>query len=318
MIYSHNNLSIELLGDPHLGRTFTNGVPLHRRGEREAMMWKQFEDSVINTEADVHVCIGDLLDRWSVPYDVVYQVAEIYRRADARSMKRKGKGTLYVILRRNHDISLDLERRGAFDVFTQAVSSCLNIVVVDEPWVWQGLGFFPWHPTIPADELLMECTIVHGHYDTIFGQGNMIPTERMAELGIKRAYTGHVHKPERFIRDGVDVTVVGSMQPLAHGEDDPDDPDPLYITLSLDELDGRDLTNKCVRVKLAPGEVLDQEIDCLQLTVVRESEEAEDIAVTLGDFDMDALMKQAFEEENVPDHIRQAVLARFSEKRIAA
>lgn len=33
---------VKSLGDVHLGRRFTQGVPLHRRGEREALVLAQF------------------------------------------------------------------------------------------------------------------------------------------------------------------------------------------------------------------------------------------------------------------------------------
>lgn len=314
MLLQHSQLSIELLGDPHLGRSFTNGVPLARRGERENMVWADFEKSVMQTTADIHICMGDIFDRWSVPYDVVHRAIDLYRRADANTAQ-----TTFYILRGNHDISLDLERKGAFDVFTQAFDEADGVIVVNEPTIVGGLGLFPWHPTKKAEELLRPCEIAFGHWDTIFGFDNLIPTARMAELGIKRAYTGHVHQPDAFTRDGVRVNVVGSMQPYAHGEDDPDDPDPMYVTLSLAEIEGRNLRNKCVRVKLAPGEVLDHEIDCLQLTVQRHADSADDdIAVELEKFDIEALMARAFVQEDVPEEVRSKVIDRFHEKRAAA
>lgn len=316
MLLRHRQHSIKLLGDPHLGRTFLPGVPLARRGEREAMVWADFERSLMEGNHDVHICMGDLFDKFSVPYDVTYRAIRLYKRA-AKALS----SCYFFVLRGNHDISLDLEKKGAFDVFKEGVEGVDNIIVVDEPMVRNGIGFFPWHPTRYADELLLPCEIALGHWDTVFGKANMIPTEKMAELGITRAYTGHVHKPEKFVRDGVDVTVVGSMQPYAHGEDTDDTNYPLYLTVTLEELAeyGRgEIYNRCVRVKLAPGETLDFEIDCLQLTVVRESEDTEQAEVTLGEFNLDELFTQAFDETSVPLGVRTALLDRYHQGRLSA
>jgi hypothetical protein len=53
-------------------------VPLHRRGDREKMVWADFERSVSETSADIHINLGDLLDRPVVPYDVIVRAARIY------------------------------------------------------------------------------------------------------------------------------------------------------------------------------------------------------------------------------------------------
>ena len=52
------------------------------------------------------------------------------------------------------------------------------------------------------------------------------------------------------------------------------------------------------------GEIFD-EIDCLQLVVRRPEDELGDEAVVLGDFDMIALFKAAFETEGVPEPFRE-------------
>lgn len=144
---------------------------------------------------------------------------------------------------------------------------------------------------------------------------NLIPTKLLAELGIKAAYTGHAHKPDRFARDDVEVVVVGSLQPYAHGEGD------LYVTLSLDEarrVDPASLKDKCVRIQLQPGESYDLGLDCLQLTLQRLSDEEESDSVTLGDFDMAALFANAFEQAGVDADLRAAVLFRYDELSAAA
>src|SRR4029078_2818152 len=87
-----------LLGDPHLGRTFVHGVPLHRRGEREAMLWRDFAQSLSNVTTHLHICLGDLFDRAAVSYHTIVSAARLYMHAAAKFPETK-----FIILRGNHD-----------------------------------------------------------------------------------------------------------------------------------------------------------------------------------------------------------------------
>jgi hypothetical protein len=101
------------------------------------------------------------------------------------------------------------------------------------------------------------------------------------------------------------------MLPYAHGEDATGD---TYITVSLTELRylrPEILRDKCVRVVLEPGETLDFDVDCLQLTVKRLDGEVADIAVTSEAFDLDNLFKLVFSEHTVPPLIAEQCLRRF-------
>ncbi|WP_353640765.1 metallophosphoesterase [Mesorhizobium sp. WSM2239] len=309
---------VGILGDPHLGRAFVRGVSLEKRGLREKMVMDDFQARLAGSGVyDVFVCMGDLFDKWAVPFGIIWKAAFTYL-----TTARDNPDTTYVVIAGNHDISRDLEKKGALDLFELIVSSQENIYVVrhNDPVLRKDIdgnmvGFFPFHPSKPADELVtFDLDIAFGHWDTIFGHDNMVPTEKLAMMGCKTAYTGHVHLPDSFKRDGVEVIQVGSMQPYAHGEDNGE----MYFTLHLNELMGKDLRFRCVRVLLAPGEILDQDVDCLQLTVKREGtsdEETEE--VSMGDFDLMALFAQAFNEAGVPDEVRQKITDRFEEARVA-
>lgn len=306
-----------ILGDPHLGRSFVRGVSLEKRGLREQLVMDDFRDRLRQAgQYDLFVCMGDLFDKWAVPYNILFQTTMAFLEAATTS-----PSTQFIVLAGNHDISRDLEKRGALDLFELVTHSLPNIHVVrhsgDAYFTEAGgkrLGFFPFHPTKRAEELVTEpLDVAFGHWDTIFGDDNLIPTKKLAEMGCEIAYTGHVHLPDQFKRDGVDVIQVGSMQPYAHGEDNGE----MYVTLTLDEIEGKDLSDKCVRVNLAPGEVLDQEVDCLQLTVRREGTSAEDDdEVSMGDFDLMSLFTQAFEEADVPPPVRTQLIERFEEARV--
>ncbi|CAN5912802.1 hypothetical protein BH23PLA1_BH23PLA1_42800 [soil metagenome] len=315
MIITHAGRTIELLGDAHLGKPFIHGVPLHRRGDREKMVWADFERSVSETSADVHINLGDLLDRPIVPYDVIVRAAKTYAQA-----AQQRPDTQFLILQGNHDVSRDLERVSAFDVFAQIVWGVPNVRVVREPIVVDGLLLVPFDPVTPTAELIEEfgsAEIAVGHWD-IDGFGddhNLIPTKLLAEMGVSRAFTGHVHKPDSFTRDGVDVVVVGSLQPFSHGEG------PMYVTLSLDQarqVDPETIKDRCIRIQLQPDETCDLELDCLQLTLQRLGSEEEPETVTLGDFDLAALFTRAFNQTGVSADLRATVLGKYDNLRVTA
>lgn len=309
---------IDIMGDPHLAKTFVHGVPLHRRGEREAMVWDTFRANLDAAESDLHVCTGDLFERPIVPYDAILKAADIYRRVASDKPQ-----TRFVILRGNHDCLVrDLERASAFDLFARLVSDVSNITVVTGTVLIGGYLFVGYDPVTPlADRLTEEhrgarAAFFHAETEGYGTDANVIPYEKLAGLDILKVYNGHEHKARRFTRHGVDVSVVGSLQPFAHGEESND---ALYVTLTLAQLEtAGDLTHKCVRVLLEPGETLDQEIDCLQLTIKRQADtEAEISEVTLGEFDIDALFKQAFAEAHVSEALTDQMLQRFHERRLA-
>lgn len=316
-----NNHQVEILGDPHLGRHFVEGVPLARRGEREAMVWSDFERSLNNVDGcGFHVCMGDLFHKSFVSYDTILRAARAYYEATEARPR-----TNYVILAGNHDLSRDLEHTSAFDVFREIVAPLSRVIVLTQPFLWLELGtvFFPWNPLIPARDLVREMggdgvqfNTAFGHWDIkSFGgnDDNLIPTKELAAIGVTTAYTGHIHLPQRFEQDGVDVIVTGSMQAYAHGEDATGD---LYVTLTPDQIDPATVKNKCVRVLLEPGETFDRELDCLQLTIKRQGQdEAPDLNVSLGEFDMGRLFTEAFAEAQVGEEVLGMVQNRFNEMR---
>lgn len=307
--------NVVILGDPHLGRAFVSGVPLARRGEREASVMADFKASLqLDEDVSYHVCMGDLFDKWFVPYGIVWEAATTYITA-----ARARPDVLFIVLGGNHDVSKDLEKKGALDLFELATAALPNVQVVRHKAYYTEIGtamcgFFPWHPTLAADELVTKgLDVAFGHWDTIFGHDNMIPTEKLELMGCTLAYTGHVHLPDEFTRNYVQVVQVGSMQPYAHGEDDGE----MYVTVTSDQLAGKDLSKKCVRVQLRPGEIFDAEVDALQLTFKRADSAAEDeVEVSLGDFNMHRLFEQAFAEEAVPEAISAAIISRFEEARV--
>lgn len=308
---------MKLLGDPHIGRSFIHGVPLARRGERETMQFKQFRNSIMTPSGGLHICMGDLFDKAIVPYEVIKNVADAYIEAATKFSK-----TMYVILKGNHDWLRDLEKPSAFDLFAKIVAHIPNIKVVNDHYqIGQNL-FCAWHPTIPAAMMVLEhgysAKVVFGHWDIEdFGGDNLnlIPTEEMEYHGVTHAYTGHIHKPHTFERDGVQVTVVGSMQPYAHGEEIEDS---LYQTITKQaylEAPAGSFHNKCLRIDLSADELLDIEVDCLQLTVRKEKKD-KTIEVVVGDFDMGKLFTDSFAELGVSEETTKRMYEAYEASRL--
>lgn len=328
MLETINGVSVKLLGDQHLGRRFRNGVPLHRLGEREQMVRDQFVRELNPHGATIHVNMGDLFDKTIVPLNVIMFAAYGYREA-----ARKNPNTTYFVLRGNHDASRDADVVSAYEVFAALVDDEPNILVLqDDVHVCQArdtvLAFVPWHPFKTAAEMVERVPsgvhAVFGHWDIENFGG---PTDNYMPYDLLRArtklvYTGHVHKPRRFDSSGLEVVVVGSMQPYAFGESDEiDDPrKPNYITITpevLENVEPDAFRDDVVRLVLKKGEPI-PEIDCLQLVVKREGEEEVDLSVEFEEFNMERLFKEAFAEAGADNAVLEEVLGKYREMTMGA
>jgi len=281
-----------LLGDPHLGRRFRTGVPLHRLGERERMVWDDFRRSLRNVTTPFHVCMGDLLDRFIVAPEIVLEAAAAYRAAPG--------GTEYLVLRGNHDVSRDTTRASSFDLFKELVP---HVHVVDEVLVRGSIAFIPFCPFTPVEEQVRQLPdgleIVFMHHDfTDFGGQHVIPTRLLAEKGILRVVNGHDHIARTERRHGVEVIMTGAMQPLSHAED-PDER--LYVTRTLGRLEDVHDRNLCLL--LAEGEVPPDDLDCLSLTIrrVQSVDEAEPLDITT--LDVGRALTEALDGLSIKDEL---------------
>ncbi len=320
---------MKLLGDVHLGKKFKMGVPLHRRGEREEMIWKQLFDELIGHDESLHIQVGDLFDDFIVSYGTIFRAALMYRKA-ARTLS----STTFVVLRGNHDASNDIERVSAFMLFKEMVRGVENISVVDEhPQFFKDektgmvMSVVPWHPIVNAEDMVANnpycmtgAHVAVGHWDVDRrqeGGSNYIPAKRLVELGVTRAITGHDHNAREEKIGDLRIQVVGSMQPYSHAEDSDER---FYVTRSLADVlaDPDAYRDKHLRVVLAPGEVLDLQIDCLQLTQVREGEETE---VDLGEvefetYDFDALLTSSINEAGLRADVATALIGKIQEAKM--
>lgn len=304
--------NVTVLGDPHLGRRFKTGVPLHRIGEREMSQEEDFYRSLHDCQTECHVMMGDIFDKFIVPPEIVLFAAETYN-----SAANQNPNVMYVILLGNHDVSRDTSRSSSFDLFKRLVAGAENIRVVDsEPVVLGSYGFAPYSVFSSADDVVNklpnDLDAVFGHWDIVdFGGDNVIPTKLLADKGIPLAITGHDHVAREEKRHGVDILVTGSMQPYTHAED----PEGyLYVSVTLDELDPEAVVNKNVRILLREGEVLPDDLDCLSLTAKRITDEDDKIEVDTSEFEaleLNVMLESILEGLTCKDQI----MAQFEEAR---
>jgi len=295
-------VNYEVLGDPHLGRKFETGVPLHRKGEREHMQRQTFIDALMEATADVHVTMGDLFDKFIVPPEVVLFAAHTYMAAAERN-----PNTIYVVLRGNHDVSRNRDKASSWDIFCALVDQHPNVWAVDDvPASYENLLFIPYDPfnyDHLEEHLADGIDTAFGHFDVVdFGGHNVAPTELLASHGIKTLINGHDHLARELVRDEVRIVVTGSMQPYTHAEDKTGD---LYVTVSLDDLGTLDLRDKNVRVLLKAGETLPTDLDCLSLTAKRvASDETETVDTTEFDsLDIDDMLAISLDGLTVKDSV---------------
>ena len=280
-IHKINGLTVNVCGDVHLGRTFRTGVPLHRLGDREAMVWAEFERQLA-TPADLTVVMGDLFDKFVVPPEVVLQANDLLQDA-------AGYGREIIILRGNHDASRDSNKKSSFDLLRELTWKVDGIRVAERACYHRTDGGWlllcGWSPDVSAhDDVSGLCRpdpahpilAAFGHWDiTQHGEDthNLIPLEALADLGVTKVFTGHIHKAEAFTRNGMEVHVVGSMQPYAHGEEP--DGSMLYMTLTPEQVedmlagDEDIFANSNVRILLIDGAEYPREFNCLSRTFKR-------------------------------------------------
>lgn len=293
-----NDLKFSILGDPHLGRRFITGVPPHRRGDREKMVWRDFQQHLTDLPSGTswHICVGDLFDQFHVPAAVTLRAFEIYQRAAFDQ-----PGVTFFVMRGNHDVSRNTALRSSFDLFTALVAHVPNIKVLNEPRELEQIAFIPYDPFTPVIDAVRDISpgiktaIMHHDY-VDFGGQDVIPTAQLAEQGVELVINGHDHVKRTEVRHGVTVQMTGSMQPYTHSEDPERNQ---YLTMTLEEFTESDLdfTDLNLRLILREGEEAPTDLDCLSLITQRQLDQVE----------LDEVDISGFETFDLPTAIAQVV-----------
>ncbi|WCD44180.1 putative metallephosphoesterase [Xylophilus phage Lumi] len=344
---------VKVIGDAHLGRRFMEGVPLHRRGQREEDMLAEFERQVEDIAPTVRFVVqtGDIFDAFTVPARVVLRTAEILQQA-----AESHPYATYIIYRGNHDGSRDAEKASSFDLLQAILADVVNIQILSEPETFQWLGnerspqpvsfaVMPWHPFKSALELVPEVkkAIVHQvvevsgrvqvdmifthcdtkSYDNDGENFNLLPREDLAALtGL--VVNGHEHTPKQIADTDCNLVIEmpGSMQPYSHGED-PEGR--FYVTLTVAEFaetDPETLKDKHVRILLSEGEEIPPAIDCRAFTwkrvVEKEKFEDNDEVVEIADFDLRQILSKNLGLHNTSDYHMKMLLGKYDEAKVIA
>lgn len=326
---------LKVLGDAHIGKRFLNDVPLHRRGEREAMvrtdLFKALTEGVTGWDAVVQT--GDILDGFVVDLASLLFVADTFIEAQRQTRAQ------YFIYRGNHDASREEKKRSSFDVLQAILASANRITVVSEcsrvhiktPAMEMTLGFMPWHPFDSAEVLAQNLADYEDPFDVIFthcdldtfgGQSstfNLLPYATLAKV-TNKVVNGHIHTPEVREVGGLTVYMPGSLQPYSHSED-PEEV--LYTTKTLREFlvsGPDDFINKNLRVLLEEGEEAPTDIpNCLSFTVkrvkVKDEIEEDDSEVHVEDFDMKKIIQKQLQLAGVNATITSKITGYFDDIR---
>lgn len=291
---------MKLIGDTHFGKKFKTGVPLNRRGELEEMFFTKFEKE-LNEPSDLVVQLGDLFDSVIVDLNTIDRVYNIINQAYNNS-----KRTQFFFIRGNHDAPRDSAQTSAFDILEKMCAPMrdrVNFVV--SPVRWRNNIFVGWDYF--REETLRETfsKLNLSSSDYIFGHFEEPIEPVLLEID-NPVFSGHIHKAHTV----GNVSFVGSLLPLAFGEEGDST---IMETVSLDELLSRDpeeIKNKRLRVLLNEGEELPDNIDCLQL-IAKKS----DITEVVLDNEIEEVdMRKLFMEELGPSGLAEEIFARYNDK----
>lgn len=332
---------VQTVGDVHLGRKYVNGVPIHMRGTIERMQREKFVELLNLPDREWHVLVGDLFDSFIVdPSDVDFAANAILGAA------RKHTNRLYILLGGNHDESKDLTKISSFENLQLVLreANLKNVRIIDDPEVIEEVGFVSWSAKYSAKELAVQLEdklkptyedtgggnieqgysslhAVFGHWDVVLPDNanhyNMVPTDVLKNF-TKKVITGHVHKPDTIVRDGVEVIMTGAIMPLAHGEEV--ESDELFYTLTRKEYDAspEKFDHKFVRFVLGEDEDL-PDGDFLQVKAyvkpTKESVEEDPNAPTASvTFDVSKILGEFLAKNGVATKKAAEVVERFDAK----
>lgn len=309
--------TVWLIGDPHLGRTFEAGVPLDRRGEREARQLQKFQTQLNQKGLDYIVVMGDLFDHPYVGFAVVLDAYKALVNAAAAN-----PDTCYIVLAGNHDMPRNIEAVGAFHMLETMCHMRVDNLTIAAKSVQIGeIACFPWkwHMAARDQKILSPVSnrkveLVVGHWDLmLYGENDdhLAPTKKLREeYGDVPLWSGHYHIPGEYEIDGVVVNCTGSMEPYSHGEDPKGE---IYVTMTIEQLekaDPADIRNKCVRVLIKEGEEMPTGIDCMALTPKRVMSDIDDLVIaTAGEFSWSDIMQRKLAD--LPEYVQTYIQERL-------
>lgn len=267
---------MRFIGDVHLGRKFRTGVPLDRRGELEELFFKEFDRVLRKPMQKKLVQLGDLFDSPVVDNEVLWRAYEIISVCAELNPE-----TDYYFIAGNHDLSKDLSDVPAIKILQTLLEGVKNVhFVLEKPVKVEDFTLIPWSYVNPLEDLLkcVETPYVAGHFEEPLHPA-------LVNSGLE-GFSGHIHK----LHDNGKIHFVGSILPIAFGEESEDSIMKTVDLKTLLEAPADYWHNKRVRVMLKEGEELPANVDCLQLVAKRNDTDAQEVLdVSLEDFDFKEL-----------------------------
>lgn len=332
------NPDVALIGDPHIGKRFQNGVPLSRRGERERHQKETLLASLHEaaSKSKVVVMLGDLFDQYEVVGSDLFDVYEIYT-----EVASKHPSVMFIILRGNHDVSRYVSKRSSFDILEKMLVKYNNLRVITAPQSMtinrKNYLFIPYDAFLPTEDLLTSFYkgLLNEKYHGIFGHWdlesfggddfNLIPCDLLLPLvhNGHHLVTGHVHTPSSRVVNsdtrpdgdtGVYIIGSGSMLPYSHGEDPGQE---FYVSVTLEEYhkNPSQYHDKCLRLMLKAGEVAPEDVDALQITTKYVDEAGEEeVEVKMGEFSFRDIFGQSFLDRGLDEETIKIYWAKYQEK----
>lgn len=269
-----NDITIQIIGDPHLGKSFKQGVPKDLLGFREQLSLNVFRE-LLNKPVNYIIIVGDLFDKFQVDSSVFYSVLSIIEESALSN-----PNTSYIYLNGNHDLSKEVDKISSFQLLAKYVSIHQNIsnvsIILDKqesPLLKLEkdgivLGLFHYNPFVSIDDeyndtdLFIEendypYRIAFGHWETIDFNSDVFINRQVPKKVLKYfnyVITGHEHKPKLTITDNVPILTVGSMIPYAFGEQLDVEENVNYVTTTIDCINSNLQNNElyyefsCVRI----------------------------------------------------------------------
>ena len=315
--YEDTVYRIQIIGDPHFGKTFKTGVPTSKIGIREENQLNTFKELLNTSDIDHFIIMGDLFDKFVVNNEILIKVYNLLKETftDKKSQCH--------IIAGNHDLSKNKDKTSSFEILAKLFESTFEKVPVNfylksdlflihnTDIVFYFDAYNPYYQDVDLNNQFLDKFNMDtlegyrlysfGHWDDPrFNQG-YLPFSFLLDYS-ELIVSGHYHIPDKFEIGKTTFIYSGSMQPYSHGEDPNNE---LYITYDykdleniFTELDGfnelkyqntiDNFKNKNIRINCYPGYIFPYSIEFQSLiynnVLVKEDEEVEIQSDTINDF----------------------------------
>lgn len=318
---------VQYIGDPHLGRQFSNISP-EKQAWFSERQWETLRGFFDNQTMPI-VIVGDLFDKFTVSDAIKARLLDLLS-------KTKGEHEIYILMG-NHDSSKNTALVSSFDLVKSVVDSwdLPHLYMLKEPMAMlhdQRKLLIPWSATKTAIEMFLDCSAslkhtpdsIVCHLDRLsYGDHesrNMIPFEQLEYHKVSKVINGHEHTPYQGFYGSISYHGTGSMLPYSHAED----PEGTWFrTLTVEQAnqaDVADLTDKFIRITGDDFSNLDQAklVGALTVSYKKVESVSDEPEFTVESRSTAAIIKEVAAQLGTPDHIRDKVISELLEQQTDA